>query len=281
MNIRKLLVCPFCKKALKNNGSFLICKACHKKYNNNNNSNSNNKFNFSINHISRINQLDNLKFLFKKYQKIYSLLIKIISPVYVNNNLNNHIKKYFHPSQTILNIGSGNSKIYPNIINLDIFPYNNVDIVGDASNTPFKNESFDHVINIALIEHVSEPEKIVNEIFRLLKPGGIVYAAIPFIQGFHASPFDFQRYTYSGIEKLFNKFKKINILTIGGPTSGMLWIFQEWLAILLSFGSKRIYNIFLILIMVLTFPLKFLDIFLSKYCMAKNITSGFVFVGKK
>jgi len=67
----------------------------------------------------------------------------------------------------------------------------------------------------------------------------------------------------------------------GGPTSGMLWVIQEWIAILISFGNKYIHTIVLIVMMILTFPIKFLDIFLINNSLAKNISSAFTYIGKK
>ena len=61
----------------------------------------------------------------------------------------------------------------------------------------------------------------------------------------------------------------------------MLWILQEWVAILFSFGSKKLHTILYLTVMCLTFPIKFLDYFLINHPMAKNISSGFIFIGKK
>jgi ubiquinone/menaquinone biosynthesis C-methylase UbiE len=66
-----------------------------------------------------------------------------------------------------------------------------VDIVCDIENLPFKNNSIDVVFNIAVLEHVKNPENVVGEIFRILKADGIVVSFFPFIQAFHASPYDF------------------------------------------------------------------------------------------
>ncbi len=80
---------------------------------------------------------------------------------------------------------------------------------------------------------------------------------------------------------LFKDFKLIDLKCDGGPTSGMLWVIQEWIAILISFGNEYIHTIVLILVMILTFPIKFLDVFLISNPMAKNISSSFTYIGKK
>lgn len=104
---------------------------------------------------------------------------------------------------------------------------------------------------------------------------------MPFICGFHASPNDYTRLTYEGMKILFKNFE-IKELGIGaGPTSGLLWILQEWLAILLSFGSKKLYLALYMFFILLTFPIKYLDFMLAKHPMSKNIASSFYIVAKK
>jgi hypothetical protein len=84
------------------------------------------------------------------------------------------------------------------------------------------------------------------------------------------------------LKKYFSlNFKSIEVKPFGGGTSGMLWVLQEWIAILFSFGNKKLHMLIYLTIMVITAPLKFLDYFLIKHPMAKNISSGFVYIGKK
>lgn len=49
----------------------------------------------------------------------------------------------------------------------------------DGIHMPFDNNLFDRVFSISVFEHVSNPEKSLNEIFRVLKPGGICYIEFP------------------------------------------------------------------------------------------------------
>ncbi|MDD2896321.1 MAG: class I SAM-dependent methyltransferase [Aliarcobacter sp.] len=225
--------------------------------------------------------LDKFKNMLKQYTKFYYWLINIISPVYVNNNQKKFLSSYITEDKVCLNIGSGNSNISDGIYNIDIFAYDNVDVVCNIEKLPFKDNSIDVILNIAVLEHVPNPQKVINEIYRVLKPNGIIYTAFPFMQGFHASPYDFTRVTEEGIKVLHEKFEIIEVKPFGGPTSGMLWVFQEWISILFSFGSKRLHMIIYILVLLLTFPIKFLDYFLIRHPMAKNIASGFIFIGKK
>ncbi len=226
---------------------------------------------------------DKIKYFFKKFNAFYYFLTWLLSPVYINNNLlKRFLKKYVNNKNCIaVNLGSGNSNISEEILNIDVIPYKNIDICCNIGNLPFVGNSIDVVMVVAVLEHVPSPEKVVKEIHRVLKKNGVVYALVPFIVGYHASPFDYSRRTYSGVKELFKDFTIIKIKNGGGPTSGLLWIFQEWIAILLSFGLKPIYIFIHCIMMILTFPIKFLDSILVYHPMAKNISSSFIFIGKK
>jgi len=62
----------------------------------------------------------------------------------------------------------------------------NVDfVVGDAENIPFPDNTFDVVVNTALLQYFDEPQKVINEIHRVLKPGGVAVVEVPLKYGFY------------------------------------------------------------------------------------------------
>ena len=273
-----LIICPLCKSKVKEEKSQKVfCTSCHTEY-----YYENNKLLFKKFDEGEIfDELDKLKSRFKKWNKLYDFLIKVISPVLLQMNLSKFIKENINNDVVAVNLGSGNSDLSEKIINVDIFPYENVNICCDISNIPFAEASVDIVINIAVLEHVPNPENVIDEIHRILKKGGIVYTYYPFIQPYHASPFDYSRRTIEGLKILHGKFDIKEVRVGAGPTSGFLWVFQEWLALLFSFGIKRIHHYVYLLIMVVTFPLKYLDLILSKFSSSKNISSAFILIAQK
>jgi len=52
-------------------------------------------------------------------------------------------------------------------------------MTADAANMPFADESFDTIIMNDAMEHVDQPEKTLEECFRVLKPGGHIYINFP------------------------------------------------------------------------------------------------------
>lgn len=183
----------------------------------------------------------------------------------------------------IVNLGSGSQRIRKDVINMDIHPYYNVDIVGDIYNLPFADNEISAVICDQVLEHLNNPTKALLEMSRALKRGGLVYIAAPFVAGYHSSPDDYFRFTGNGMIAIMENagFSTIKSGIRQGPTSAFLSILDRWLALILSFGSNKLYQVFLMIFMWLTFPLKFIDYLIYRYGPAENIAFGFYYLGKK
>ena len=50
---------------------------------------------------------------------------------------------------------------------------------GFGEKLPYKNDSFDYVVNFDVLEHVKNVEEVLNECFRVLKPGGKLLSVFP------------------------------------------------------------------------------------------------------
>lgn len=230
--------------------------------------------------------LGRIKSFLKKYGNLYSRAIEIFSPVKPSRkftNLQNILISKYSENHNIVSLGSG-PKIYKNrndIINIDIFPFDNVDIVGNAVDLQLKNNSVDYIINLAMLEHVKSPLLIVNEMHKVLKPKGDLICYIPFIVPFHAAPEDYFRWTKEGAKELFKDFTNVEIGVGAGPTSALLWLFQEWVSLVFSFGNDKLKDIIFLLVMILTFPIKYLDCIFEKFPNANNLASGFYIHAKK
>ena len=222
----------------------------------------------------------------KRYGRLYYYLLKLFAPAMASGINQSRLKSMLarhEATKTIVNLGSGPAvlNIRKDIINIDIFTFNEVDLVADAFYLPIKDHSVDMIINKAMLEHVAEPEKIICEMHRILKKNGEFFCFLPFMQPFHAAPADFRRWTIEGVRHSFKIFRQTNIAIGAGPTSGMLWVTLEWLAILFSFGSKTIHDLIFMLLMIITAPIKLLDFLLVYFPNAEKIASGFIITGKK
>ena len=179
----------------------------------------------------------------------------------------------------ILNLGSGGDLINEGVINFDLDFIPDVNVVGNGENLPFLDETFDLIINQAVLEHVKRPNKIVKEMYRVLKKGGYIYVESPFLQEYHGFPLDFQRYTLMGLENLLSRFQKIESGICAGPSATFGRIFREYCA---SFSDNLyIHQILKILAGWFIFPIRYLDLYLSKKKYAHVIAMGLYYIGQK
>ena len=89
------------------------------------------------------------------------------------------------------------------VVATDIYASVNTHLVSDAHHLPFGEDMFEGVWITAVLEHVLEPQLVVDEIWRVLKPAGLVYAETPFMAQVHMDAYDFTRFTASGHRWLF------------------------------------------------------------------------------
>ncbi len=78
-----------------------------------------------------------------------------------------------------------------------------VDHVGPAHDLPVHDESYDAVLCTQVLEHVPNPDEVARELHRILRPGGRLYLTVPLAWELHEMPFDFYRYTASGLARIF------------------------------------------------------------------------------
>jgi SAM-dependent methyltransferase len=178
-----------------------------------------------------------------------------------------------------VNLGAG-TVAYESVYSFDGAMYSSVDVVCDLARLPIKDCSVDSILSVAVLEHVPNPQQHVKEFFRILKPNGHVLCYVPFMQPFHASPHDYQRFTHQGLRALFQDFEIDEIVVGAGPTSGLVWVVQEWLALVLSLGNTKAYTLWQIFLLILS-PLKMLDLVVARHPKSQHLASGFFVCARK
>lgn len=272
--LTKIIACPNCKLELAINEKSLVCNKCNEKY----------KLVNGIPIFTR-NTIPDEEFAAESFRsnlrkhpgflRLFRKIHAIVGPPISNYRGKDPIERANRKGLT-LNIGSSSKKAYENSINLDIGLFNGVDIVADGKNLPFKDNSFSLVIIEMVLEHVDEPEAILKEAHRVLKKNGEIYVTIPFVFAFHGSPNDFNRYTLNGLKRRLEiqgfKIKESGV--ISGPASTFSQVSRYFLSTLFSFNNDFLFSLMLNIFGWLTFPIKYLDIFLNKSKKAHLIASA-------
>ncbi len=121
------------------------------------------------------------------------------------------------PSQTrVLDAGAGEGRFKADFahtcytaVDLAVgdvaWDYSNLDAISDLTGLPFAANMFDAALCTQVLEHVPEPQQVIQEISRVLKPGGRLFLSAPQSWCQHQKPYDFFRYTSFGLRHLFEQ----------------------------------------------------------------------------
>jgi SAM-dependent methyltransferase len=153
--------------------------------------------------------------------------------------------------------------------------------LGDAHSLPFKNDSFEFVLSIAVLEHIRFPFVMIREVFRVLKPGGKFIGTVAFLEPFHQG--SFYHHTHLGI---------FNSLDFGGFEIEQLAPSEKW-SVLMAQASNSLFPAMPTFISKsLVYPLHLLHKLwwhagslvtykLNKQTRIRNTTGAFTFIAVK
>jgi len=168
------------------------------------------------------------------------------------------------------------------IVCTDIRPGPGVDIVADAQDMPqIPSGSADCVFLVSILQHIPSPQKAIDEVYRILRPGGILYVNAPFIFFYHCDPEDYNRFSVAGLEFLCSHFERIASGSRRGPASTFCDLLIRFLGILFSFNSDALYAVNVYCGKWLLFWIKYLDIVVARYSMAYLMWGSPYFLGRK
>jgi SAM-dependent methyltransferase len=137
-----------------------------------------------------------------------------------------------HRDGLILDCGAGRRTVYyDNVVNFEIAGYDTTDVRGVGEVLPFVDNAFDAVLSLAVLEHVRDPFACAAEIVRVLKPGGDLMCAVPFLQPVHAFPNHFYNMTAQGLKNLFSpriQIERHEVYVSMLPIWSLTWILRSW-----------------------------------------------------
>lgn len=246
---------------------------------------------FSINDFLNY---ESTTFNLKPQSKIKQLLENLLPKIDVNVKSQTNYQKFAelvrkqskNPKILVIGgsiLGKGMEAIYSDpsveIIESDVSFGPRTALICDAHDLPFDDKSFDGVIVQAVLEHVVDPNRCVEEIHRVLKENGVVYAETPFMQQVHMGRYDFTRFTHLGHRRLFRKFEEDSSGPVCGPGMALAWSYQYFL---LSFvKTKRAKSLVKGFTRLTSFWLKYFDYLLIDKAGAFDAAAGYYFIGTK
>ena len=109
-----------------------------------------------------------------------------------------------------LDIGAQNGPYaahFPRRVALDIQRGAGVQIIGDVQALCIRDASFDVVLCTEVLEHVPDPQRAIDEMYRVLVPGGQLLLTTRFLFPIHDAPHDYFRFTKYGLRHLLRRFE--------------------------------------------------------------------------
>ena len=111
-----------------------------------------------------------------------------------------------------LNVNGTVRDLFADFRALDMRPGPGVDVVAPSQAMPFEDGTFDTVVCLEMLEHDAAPWLTVEEIRRVLKPGGtLVMTACGISHPKHAYPSDYWRFTAEGMRVLLQRFEIVDV----------------------------------------------------------------------
>lgn len=187
---------------------------------------------------------------------------------HIKNRYLKLIENYKGKEVRVLIIGAGQKSSYykeifgEKTVTSDVHLQYDVDIVFDAHHIPFENETFDIILAQQVLEHCIRPWQVADEFQRVVKKNGLIQIEVPFCFPFHSAPFDFYRYTYSGLRSLFKLCTPKEITVPEGPFSSIAIIISN--ALTESSNNRYIRIFWLIISRFLLWPLKYFDFLIAR-----------------
>ncbi|MGH6875840.1 MAG: methyltransferase domain-containing protein [Rhizomicrobium sp.] len=183
------------------------------------------------------------------------------------------------PRVLVVGAGQGRFSDPADVVYTDVAFSPGLNAIADAHDLPFGDCEFDLVIAIAVLEHVADPHRVVDEVWRVLKPHGCVFAATPFLEPVHMGAYDFTRFTYLGHRRLFRRFSDLASGIREGPGTVLAWSLQSLLISLFSGRNWR--RVAKVVGLVITLPIKYLDRIAQRNPAAIDGAGGVFFFGRK
>lgn len=157
------------------------------------------------------------------------------------------------------------------------------DIAADLNGKlPIEDEVADTVVSFQVMEHLCEPQIMLGEAHRILKPGGNILLTVPFQWWIHEAPYDYFRYTRHGLEYMFSKAGYVNVNVLEASGFWTMWFLKlNYQTVKLIRGPKPLRALIRGFLIPLWLADQLIAPVLDKYWHAPQETSGYIVTAQK
>lgn len=128
------------------------------------------------------------------------------------------------PGSIVLDLGGGGrSRI--GVMSMDLI---GGDLIGDCLALPLRDNCVDLVLSQAVLEHVREPQRAIDEVLRILKPGAALYVEAAFMQPIHMAPDHYFNITPYGLKYLLRDWDVEWTSATGTPREVLAWVSRTY-----------------------------------------------------
>ena len=182
-----------------------------------------------------------------------------------------------------LTVGSGNAKLHPRMISLDVNAGPQVEVLGDAQCLPFADGVFSHLVSQEVFEHLPDPCRAMAEVSRVLRPGGMLYLQVPFVLGFHSGPHDYWRFTGPGLRRLVQSagLEILSCVPAVGAGTSMYRIAVDFSAAVAAACWEKLYLPAKALAALACSPVLLANVLTTNDAPTNRIAGGFLCVARK
>jgi SAM-dependent methyltransferase len=288
--LQERLICPHCRTRLESQGESFVCKGCGKEYP-------------VIAGIPILIDESASGFRISSYQRPREMtsgerakraLRRMLPTISMNLAAKRNYRRFREMLFTLsraprvlviggATAGAGTSELLGDdrieFVEADIAIDERTTLVCDAHVLPFDDQTFDGAIFQAVIMYLEDYGRSIREIFRVLKPGGVVYSDAPFVQQVVGGAYDFYRFTMQGHEYQLRQFERVASGISGGPAMATAWSIQY---LLMSFTENPGLRAGIrILCKCTLFWMKYLDLLLVNKRGAVDAAAGTYFLGRR
>ena len=138
----------------------------------------------------------------------------------------------FRGYESWLHLGAGaTAEVLPGSIELETAIFRHTHLVADVHALPFVDASLGGALALNVFEHLEDPAVAARELFRTVRPGGLVVIQTAFLQPLHADPYHFYNATEEGVRRWFRDFEihDVRVSENFNPAFAFSWMASDLL----------------------------------------------------